>query len=75
MVHESSSPRSSGMYSEGVGVAEDLSVAFEWFLKAANLGLAKAQCNVGVLYQYDQGVSIDYQAAMEWYLKAAEQGY
>ncbi len=41
----------------------------------AEQGNAKAQYNLGVMYDNGQGVPQDYAKAVEWYRKAAEQGY
>ena len=46
----------------------------DYFKRAADMGLAKAAYNVGVMYDYGTGCDIDYKAAMEWYLKGAELG-
>ena len=46
----------------------------ECFQKAAEQGLAQAQCNLGVCYEEGQGVKKDEQKAVEWYQKAADQG-
>jgi hypothetical protein len=43
--------------------------------KAAELGDAVAQYNLGVSYERGQGVAQDYVQAVYWYRKAAEQGY
>ena len=48
--------------------------AFEWYKKAAKQGFAKAQYNLGIMYQNGQGVDVNYKKAFEWYEKAAEQG-
>ena len=42
--------------------------------KLAEQGLAKAQYNLGVMYDKGRGVPQDYKAAVEWFRKAAEQG-
>ncbi|KAJ3070524.1 hypothetical protein HDU99_002659 [Rhizoclosmatium hyalinum] len=44
--------------------------AFEWYFKAAQAGLAKAQNNLGAMY-YKKG---NYTEAAKWYQKAADQG-
>lgn len=49
--------------------------AAEWFLKAAEQGLARAQYNLGVMYANGTGVAQSYEKAVEWYQKAAEQGF
>ena len=56
------------------GVTRDYLKAFEWNLKAAEQGLARAQTNLGVLYKDGNGVTKDKQKAEEWIRKAAEQG-
>ena len=45
----------------------------EWFSKAAEQGYARAQCDLGWLYENGYGVEQDYHKAAGWYLKAAEQ--
>ena len=47
--------------------------AVKWFRKAAEGGsLAKAQDNLGWMYQHGRGVSQDDAEAIKWYRKAAE---
>jgi TPR repeat protein len=48
--------------------------AFDWTLRAASLGLVKAQALLGSLYFRGVGVLQDFPQAIAWYLKAAEQG-
>ena len=55
--------------------AGDYAEAAEWFSKAAEQGNAKAQFELGVLYEKGQGVPQDCAKAAEWYGKAAAQGY
>lgn len=51
------------------------SEAFEYFQKAAEQGLADAQYNLGLMYNFGWGVTQKNSTkAAEWYLKAAEQG-
>jgi TPR repeat protein len=45
-----------------------------WWRKAADQGLAEAQCNLGYLYKDGQGVTQDFTEAAVWWLKAADQG-
>ena len=52
----------------------DYKKANEWYQKAAELGYAAAQFNLGVSYESGQGVTQNYQKALEWYQKAADQG-
>jgi TPR repeat protein len=46
-----------------------------WYQKAADQGDAKAQSNLGVMYNFGEGVLKDYKQAVYWYQKAADQGY
>lgn len=46
--------------------------AVEWLTKAAGQGLAQAQNNLGVMYEFGKGVHQDDQKAIEWYTKAAQ---
>jgi len=64
------------LYKEGVKYynAKDYAKAVEFYRKAAELGHAYAQNNLGVCYEVGQGVSQDYSEAVKWYRKAAEQG-
>ena len=49
--------------------------AIEWYRKAAEQGYARAQSDLGWMYQNGYGISQDYTEAVKWYQKAAEQGY
>ena len=49
-------------------------LAIEHYEKAASLGSAEAQLNLGRMYFYGKGVKIDKRKAGEWYRKAAENG-
>ncbi|MGZ5620597.1 MAG: J domain-containing protein [Methylobacter sp.] len=48
--------------------------AFSLYQQLANQDHAKAQFNLGVMYDQGQYVKQDYAQAVSWYLKAAEQG-
>ena len=48
--------------------------ALKWFRKATEQGLAKAQNNLGLMYDKGKGVPLDYAEAVKWYRKAVEQG-
>lgn len=48
--------------------------AFEWFQKSAHKGHARAQHNLGVLYQKGVGSPRDFQKARHWIERAAKQG-
>lgn len=60
-------------YSRGEGVSRDESIAFDYFLKAANQGNKDAQFIVGTCYSYGKGT--DKNLGFQFYLKSAEQGY
>jgi len=48
--------------------------AFSLYRQSAELGHAKAQFNLGLMYDQGQYVTQDYAEAVSWYSKAAEQG-
>jgi TPR repeat protein len=52
----------------------DYATAYRLIKPLAEQGYAKAQYNLGVLYNKGVGVPQDYTEAMKWYRKAAEQG-
>ena len=56
-------------------MAKDEKEAVKWYTKAADQGLARGQCNLGVCYDNGTGVAKDEKEAVKWYTKAAEQGY
>lgn len=49
--------------------------ALKLLMKAAESGLAKAQCAVGEYYENGWGTERDYAKALKWYKKSADQGY
>ena len=57
------------------GVERDDVQAVSWYRKAADQGYARAQCNLGVMYEKGRGVERDDARAVSWYRKAADQGY
>ncbi len=59
------------MYYRGVGVPQDYTKALEWWLIAAERGIADAQYNVGVMYANGEGVRRDYVQAHMWFSIAA----
>ena len=63
------------MHGNGLGVPQDYAKAVGWWRKAAEQGFAKAQHNLGLMYDNSLGVPQDYAKAEKWYRKAAEQGY
>lgn len=58
----------------GAGVAQDSSVAAEWYRKAADAGNYEAQYRLARLYKEGTGVKQDYSAAARWFQKSADQG-
>ncbi|WP_032501022.1 tetratricopeptide repeat protein, partial [Vibrio tasmaniensis] len=60
---------------KGRGVSQDYEEAVSWYRKAAEQGYARAQTNLGWMYDEGRGVSQDYEESVSWYRKAAEQGY
>lgn len=62
-------------YSEKSNVINDDGDAFDWFLKAAEKGNAKASFMIGECYYHGWDVVQDKKIALEWYRKAAESGY
>ena len=53
----------------------DYKEAVKWFQKAAEIGNAEAQCNLGYCYQEGLGLTIDTTTAVKWYQKAAKREY
>ena len=62
------------MYERGDGISEDYVAAFNWYKKAAELGFAMAQYNVGLMYDLGRGIPEDKFMAVHWYQKSANQG-
>lgn len=61
-------------YAQGIGVVEDHVMAFQWYMKAAELGDIYACYNVAECYYQGDGVEQDFERALHWYLIAAEKG-
>ena len=55
--------------------AGDYEKAAECFRKAAELGIRRGLCNMGVLYQYGKGVEQSSEKAVEYFQLAADQGF
>ena len=72
----SSDPGASEINEQGVAAyrARSYASAAELFRKAADMGYAPAQYNLGYCYKYGDGVPRDLAVSTEWYRKAAEQG-
>ena len=67
--------RKAKMYAKGKGVEKNLTLAFELYQKAAEMGLDSAQNNLGACYADALGTFEDKEKAFYWYQKAAEQGH
>ena len=52
----------------------DYTQALEYYQKAANLGYAKAQCGLGLMYVAGEGVNVNFEKAAELFIKSANQG-
>ena len=61
-------------YAQGIGVVEDHVMAFQWYMKAAELGDIYACYNVAECYYQGDGVEQDFERALHWYLIAAGKG-
>ncbi|KAG9298820.1 hypothetical protein G9A89_015841 [Geosiphon pyriformis] len=59
----------------GFGTRPDLVHSFLLFKKAAELGSAVAQSELGYFYNHDLGVLKNRSEAFRWYSKSAQQGY
>jgi TPR repeat protein len=60
-------------FQNGEGAKDDLDKAFNFYLKAAELGNAEAQVQVGIYYASGWSVKEDKTEAIKWYEKAAKQ--
>ncbi len=67
-------PIQNNLWSCYPGVAQDPAETAKWFKKAAEQGLAEAQCKLANCYARGYGMAEDKTEAREWWRKAAEQG-
>ena len=63
------------MYTRGVGVNINPSLANTWYEKAASQGHVKAEYKLGLIYYEGTGVKQNYKTALKWFRSAAENGY
>ena len=65
-----------GQFDDGIAAYErgDYGTAFRLMKPLAERGDARAQHNLGVMYDYGRGVPQDNTKAAKWYRRAAEQG-
>jgi len=62
------------MYENSEGLPQNYPQAMMLYRRAADLGYAPAQCNLGFMYETEAGSDRSYKDAAFWYRKAAEQG-
>ena len=62
-----------GCYEYGLGVVRDMTVAAEWYARAA-AELPEAACRLGLCYEYGRGVETDMAKAIQLYETATEGG-
>ena len=62
------------MSERGIAMTQNDKEAFQWYLKAAELGHAKAQYKVADAYLSDTGVEPNEVFAKQWFSKSATQG-
>ena len=62
-------------YRHGRGIEKDLTLATNWYLKAAAQGNTSAQFNLGQLYGKEGKSTQEMKNAQGWYLKAAQKGH
>lgn len=59
------------IYYEGrLGQTKDVSRAYEWFVRSADLGYGEAMKNLGVMYRDGIGVPADAKQALKWFALA-----
>lgn len=60
-------------YAEGSGVRQNAEESFQWFARAADLGLPEAQCQAAAMCHTGSGCPQDSVRAAAWWRSAAEQ--
>ena len=63
------------MYTRGVGVNINPSLANTWYEKAASQGHVKAEYKLGLIYYEGTGVKQSHTTALKWFRSAAGNGY
>ena len=63
------------IYSQGLGVEPNETLALDWFAKAGLAGYPKAFFNLGLLYKNGVGSTKDLPKALDYFQKAAQNGY
>lgn len=62
------------IYSQGLGVEPNETLALDWFTKAGQNGYPKAYFNLGLLYKNGVGSTKDLPKALDYFQKAAQEG-
>ena len=62
------------MYANGEGVDQDFATAEKGYRRAAAQGYAKAEFNLGLMYELGAGPKKNSAEATKWYRRAAEKG-
>lgn len=62
-------------YEHGKGVAQDLKLARQGYMRSAAMGNCVAQYSLGMMYAAGRGVPRDPELAATWLHKSAQQGY
>ncbi|MEG1502573.1 MAG: tetratricopeptide repeat protein, partial [Synergistaceae bacterium] len=62
-------------FSEDAGERQDDTEAFKWFSKAANMGHAKSQYFIGLMYYFGEGVEKNESQGVSWLKKSAQLGF
>jgi TPR repeat protein len=62
-------------YDFGLGVSKDVTMAAEWYTRAAEQGNIFAQKSLGACYRNGEGAVKDEKKGVEWFTRAAKQGY
>ena len=63
------------LYSQGLGVPEDLEQGVNWYRQSAIKGYAPAQFNLGVAFREGKGIRKSSEKASQWFRAAAEQDH
>lgn len=58
----------------GEGQAKDYAAAFDWFMKSAAGGNARAHWDVGLMHEQGEGRPINIEEALRWYVAGADLG-
>jgi TPR repeat protein len=62
------------IYSDGIGIEQDVKEAAKWLRKSAPKGIADAQFRLGLMYKEGRGVEQNFKEAEKWLGLAAGQG-